>query len=63
MEASQKLDTQIDALGLKEATTMATLLKPTKRCISTDYHKKQFKEIQEQIIKKKKIKKQLVKVK
>jgi len=28
MEASQKLDTQIDALGLKEATTMATLLKP-----------------------------------
>jgi len=27
MEASQKLDTQIDALGLKEATTMATLLK------------------------------------
>ena len=28
MEANQKLDTQIDALGLKEATTMATLLKP-----------------------------------
>jgi hypothetical protein len=27
MESSQKLDTQIDALGLKEATTMATLLK------------------------------------
>ena len=30
MEASQKLDSQIDALGLKEATTMATLLKPKK---------------------------------
>ena len=28
MESSQKLDSQIDALGLKEATTMATLLKP-----------------------------------
>jgi hypothetical protein len=28
LEASKKLDTQIDALGLKEATTMATLLKP-----------------------------------
>jgi hypothetical protein len=28
LEQSQKLDTQIDALGLKEATTMATLLKP-----------------------------------
>ena len=27
LDASQKLDTQIDALGLKEATTMATLLK------------------------------------
>ena len=27
MESSQKLDSQIDALGLKEATTMATLLK------------------------------------
>ena len=28
LEAGQKLDTQLDALGLKEATTMATLLKP-----------------------------------
>ena len=28
LDASQKLDTQIDALGLKEATTMATLMKP-----------------------------------
>ena len=37
MEASQKLDTQIDALGLKEATTMATLLKPAK---GTDFDKK-----------------------
>ena len=30
MESSQKLDSQIDALVLKEATTMATLLKPKK---------------------------------
>jgi len=30
LDASQKLDTQLDALGLKEATTMATLLKPKK---------------------------------
>jgi len=30
LEQSQKLDTQLDALGLKEATTMATLLKPGK---------------------------------
>ena len=28
IESSQKLDSQIDSLGLKEATTMATLLKP-----------------------------------
>ena len=39
MESSQKLDSQIDALGLKEATTMATLLKPDKLRI-TDYDKK-----------------------
>ena len=35
MEASQKLDTQIDALGLKEATTMATLLKKKDSAFST----------------------------
>ena len=35
LDASQKLDTQIDALGLKEATTMATLLKPSSGGFST----------------------------
>ena len=35
LEQSQKLDTQIDALGLKEATTMATLLKPSSGGFST----------------------------
>ena len=35
LEAGQKLDTQIDALGLKEATTMAKLLKPTGGAFST----------------------------
>jgi len=39
VQSSQKLDSQIDALGLKEATTMATLLKPDKLRI-TDYDKK-----------------------
>ena len=35
LASSQKLDTQIDALGLKEATTMATLLKPSSNAFST----------------------------
>ena len=35
LEAGQKLDTQIDALGLKEATTMAKLLKPSSGGFST----------------------------
>jgi len=39
MVSKNKLDTQIDALDLKEATTMATLLKPDKLKI-TDYDKK-----------------------
>ena len=50
MEASQKLDTQIDALGLKEATTMATLLKKKDSAFSTRLQSQAaVKEIQRQI--------------
>lgn len=50
MESSQKLDTQIDALGLKEATTMATLLKKKDSAFSTRLQSQAaVKEIQRQI--------------
>jgi hypothetical protein len=50
MEASQKLDTQIDALGLKEATTMAGLLKKKDSAFSTRLQSQAaVKEIQRQI--------------
>jgi len=50
MESSQKLDSQIDALGLKEATTMATLLKKKDSAFSTRLQSQAaVKEIQRQI--------------
>ena len=50
LEAGQKLDTQIDALGLKEATTMATLLKKKDSAFSTRIQSQAaVREIQKQV--------------